>query len=177
MSNKLVKNNKGMEVEENKTEKKVELNIRDISLSIVLIILAVLKELTLDIPEMFNISETLHIGLMITSIIGFVLIAAVCGSYQNKVQGDKISVASVIKESRNKTLENEIIPFINNVIRLIELALAATLLNCSIAVIVLIISAVEIVITTIKNRFKLMDAGYTAYTIGMLAVIFTGLNK
>lgn len=174
MSNKLVKHNK--EVEEVKeTKQEIKFNIKDFLLILIIGTIAVLRYMYIDIPEFINLGETVDIILMVLSIVGFVTIAIVCGAYQSKQEGNNITVASVLKGKHKveyKTSE-KIINGINSLMRTVIIATAGCIPNKSIGLVLMVLSIVMIIIVTPKNKFKLMDIGYTAYTIGMLAVIFT----
>ncbi len=176
MSNKLVK--KTAETKETKNvREEIKFNTKDLIIMLLILAVGVLKEMYLDIPELFMVGTTGKTVLMVASIIGFLVIAIVCGSYQSKVQGDNITVASVLND-KNKPYympSEKALKFINGFMRTTMIALAGYLVNISLGTILVVVGAIVVAITTIKHKFKIMDIAYTAYTIGMLGIIFTCL--
>lgn len=177
MSNKLVK--KAKEVEEKvPVKEEVKLNIKDLLLFLLLGALGVVRYMYLDIPEFINLGNVFNTVAMVVSLVGFVVIAMVCGSYQSKQQGDNITVASVLKGKHRViyTPTEKIINGVNSLLRTTVIALAGCLLNTSLGLIALVVGTTVVIVATPKNKFKTMDIGYTIYTVGMLAVIFSMLR-
>ena len=183
MSNKLVKE-KAVKEEKKAVREEIKFNVKDLAILLILAVVATIRVLNKElIAEKLSfleisLSNWLNITTLVISIVGFVAIAIICGSYQSKVQGDNITVASVLND-KNKpyyTPGEKALKFLNGFMRTMIVALAGVLPNILISLIMLVVSLVVIIIVTPKNKFKAMDIAYTAYTIGMLGFIFNNLN-
>mgnify|MGYP003294268718 CR=1 FL=1 len=153
----------------------VKISIKDIVLIVIFGVIAVLKHLYLNIPEFINLNEKASIIVMVLSIVGFVLIATICGAYQNKVENKNITVGRALKGELKQTYntpQEKFISYLNSLLRTITMAAAGCIPNKSIGIIMIAIAIILIAITTIKHKFKEMDKAYTIYTVGMLAIIF-----
>ena len=177
MSNKLIKNK---EIEVKNIREEVKFNVKDLIIAIIILGVTVLKELYIEIPEFLQMTMhgTATVVVTILSIVIFIAIAILCGSYQSKVEGENITVASVLNDKNRPyyTPSEKVIKFINGLLRTTIIALAGCLLNISLSTITMIFSVLVVLISTYKNKFKIMDIGYTAYTIGMLGFIITNLR-
>lgn len=175
MSNKLVKKEK--EVKETVREV-IKFNVKDLLILIAIIVAATLRVLYIDNNFGLALTKPVNTAIIVASVIGFVAIAIICGSYQSKVQGDNITVASVLND-KNKpyyTPGEKALKFVNGFMRTMIIIIAGILPNVTISLILLVLSLIMIIIVTPKHKFKLMDIAYTAYTIGMSGMIFSSLN-
>lgn len=153
----------------------VKISIKDIVLILVFGVIAVLKHLYFNIPEFIKLNEAASIVVMVVSIVGFVLIAAICGAYQNKVENMKVTVAKVIKgelKQTEYTPQEKLTSYLNSLLRMITMAAAGCIPNKSIGICLITVGLLGVIITTIQHKFKEMDKSYTIYTVGMLAIIF-----
>lgn len=125
-----------------------------------------------NILEYTNFKYWWIVGLVF--VIGFILITIICGEHQNKVDGNKVNVATVLKKKSIKTkiekIYNRLESLVNTLMFLSMLVIGFTLPRL-ICTVICVASIIIIVIYERKNRFKLVDLFYNFYLIGTIVII------
>ena len=106
--------------------------------------------------------------------VGIIVIADVFGSYQNKVEGNKINVATVLREKQSRTEEDK------KAYRLERLKvwlngsaviLLAIVLPSSVGFLLSTLTIVPMILLERKNKFEAVDILYDTYIAGALAMV------
>lgn len=166
----------------NKETKKI--SIKDILILIGIVVLVFLKHTYFDIEDIkivANLNNSVKTIIFIVEIVGWLMIAIICGSYQDKVEKTNIKISTVTKDmnkySRETSISNKLIDIINALLRISIVLMAGMIPNMTIALSLVAISTLVAILSTMRNKFKIMDIAYTLYTIGMLTSLYSVLLK
>lgn len=106
--------------------------------------------------------------------VGIIVIAAVFGRYQNKVEGNKINVATVLREKRTRTEEDKKAYKIERLkvwLNASAVVLLAIVLPSSVGFILSTLTIVPMILLERKNKFEAVDILYDTYIAGALAMV------
>lgn len=106
--------------------------------------------------------------------VGIIVIADVFGSYQNKVEGNKINVATVLREKQSRTEEDKKAYKLERLkvwLNGSAVILLAIVLPSSVGFILSTLTIVPMILLERKNKFEAVDILYDTYIAGALAMV------
>lgn len=130
-----------------------------------------------DILNYTDLKYWWEIGLVFA--LGFIIITLVCGTYQNKVEDNKINIATVLKDKSIKTREEKMYSRLESLVNIfifLAMLLVGLAIPRSICTVICALSTLVIILNEGKNRFKLVDLFYTFYSIGAIVIIIKNIT-
>lgn len=106
--------------------------------------------------------------------VGIIVIADVFGSYQNKVEGNKINVATVLREKQSRTEEDKKAYKLERLkvwLNGSAVILLAIVLPSSVGFLLSTLTIVPMILLERKNKFEAVDILYDTYIAGALAMV------
>lgn len=155
-----------------KKRDKIQLSIKYV-VAITLFILEGLHKINITPLELDQNNIVFKVIAVIYAI-GIIVIAAVFGSYQNKVEGNKINVATVLREKQSRTEEDKKAYKLERLkvwLNASAVVLLAIVLPSSVGFLLSTLTIVTMILLERKNKFEAVDILYDTYIAGALAMV------